>query len=669
TLFTVVDEAMGLPSAQVMAIASRRDSLYIGTWEAGLFVFKDGKITPRPLPAPQVPAITSLLHTSDGRLWIGTRENGLFVLSRGIFKSFTAPHRGLASNAVYAIYETPALRLFVGLGNGAAEVRNDSFFTLPQLNERVVSLRQIGDDSLLLATEKAGLFLWHNSTMNRWLTHTLADSSLVNCMVTMGNDLWLGSSDNGILKWNKATGKLMVINKRDGLRSDFIYNITDDGRGNIWAGTGYGIHKITLHNDTPVVHFYGRDAGVTGTESNINAVLRQPDGGIWFGTTKGAIHYEPHAHAVEARPLAIVLQSVKIIGEASIDSTWYDSSDNWYGVPYQLRLPYRKNNVAFSFAAISLSGAGQLLYRYRLEGLDAPWSEWGPTTSVTFSALPPGKYVFVVQCTGAASLHTPELRYAFEIATPFHKTWWFYLGVLLACLLLGILLQAAYSRQRQRRNKLRMRLRAEEQSKIRLRTAEDFHDEVGNKLTRINVLTNILKSKTAGNEEAERLLNQIQDNTAQLYSGTRDILWSLKPTNDNLYEILFRINDFAGELFQDTSVQFTFTGIQEDWRKYRMPMDVNRNLTMIFKEALNNILKYADASEVSLVCSMKGRNVCVLTLSDDGRGFDTRQPREGNGLHNMMVRAGRINGRLYVDSRPGKGTILTLSFRIPRNLH
>src|SRR5690606_35267759 len=138
------------------------------------------------------------------------------------------------------------------------------------------------------------------------------------------------------------------------------------------------------------------------------------------------------------------------------------------------------------------------------------------------------------------------------------------------------------------------------------RTAEDFHDEVGNKLTRINVLSNILKTKISNPApDLFRIIEQIQENTAQLYSSTRDILWSLQPSNSNLYEILHRIRDVGVELFQDTDIEFSFSGADERMKRYRLPLDVSRNLIMIFKEALNNCLKYANATQVYMEVSLK----------------------------------------------------------------
>lgn len=96
-------------------------------------------------------------------------------------------------------------------------------------------------------------------------------------------------------------------------------------------------------------------------------------------------------------------------------------------------------------------------------------------------------------------------------------------------------------------------------------------------------------------------------------------------------------------------------------------MDMSRNLIMIFKEALNNSLKYAQAQHVSLDVQLKNKNVLQMVLKDDGKGFDIHATTKGNGVNNMHIRAGRLHGKLYVDSRVNKGTIINLTFKIPQN--
>jgi signal transduction histidine kinase len=96
-------------------------------------------------------------------------------------------------------------------------------------------------------------------------------------------------------------------------------------------------------------------------------------------------------------------------------------------------------------------------------------------------------------------------------------------------------------------------------------------------------------------------------------------------------------------------------------------MEMSRNLIMIFKEALNNSLKYGKPTIVTLDVTMKQKGVLHMVLKDNGVGFDVQTTVKGNGLNNMKTRAGRLNGKLYVDSTHNKGTIISLTFKIPQN--
>ena len=661
--FSILDEHSDLPSEQVMSFApTPSGKLYVGTSNAGLYLFDKQKIIPISLQY-KAPYISALYADGEYDIWIGTQGNGLCRL-KGQERIYYSSDDMPPNSVILSLLKDTSGRLWIGMGNGAMIYQDNQFAKVKNINGSILSFLAIGEDSMLLASE-SGLFLYHNGAVAPFTTGDAADGSNILSLAKLGDNLWLGSNDNGVICYNLRTQKSFTLNKGSGLQSDFVYNIIIDNNGDVWAGTGYGIHRIRIVNGMPRVTFYGKEQGITGMESNQNAVCRMPDGTLWFGTTKGAVHIDPDKKLLIPQPISVVLQSVKVFGDDIRDTTYFDSTDNWYNVPYKLRLPHKKNNITFTFKGITLSGNEQLQYRYRIDGLDAPWSDWTPLNSVTYSALPPGKYTLRVESRTMNSDEMKTLSYPFEIITPLHKTTWFSLMIFIACILAGVSIQYILNRRKQNRLALVEQLRREEQGKVRQRTAEDFHDEVGNKLTRINVLTNVLKEKLGDvSPDKKRILEQIQDNTAQLYGGTRDILWSLQESNDNLYEILNRIRDFGNNLFADTHIRFEFTDADNHWHNFKLPLDMSRNLIMIFKEALNNCLKYADASEVKVAIEIQADNVLHITLTDNGKGFNVEEVIKGNGLNNMRNRSERLKGKLYIDSTPGKGTIINLRFRL-----
>lgn len=661
--FSIVDEQSGLNSEQVVALTSTPGGkVYIGTYVDGLFVYSNRQLTEVPTKYKNL-YITSLAAKGEYDIWMGTGGYGLCHLKGAERIFYQTPT--LPSNTVISLYNDTSGRLWVGTSHGAVVYEDKKFRKIDVPAVAIVSFATIGRDSILIATND-GLRLYHDSSVTNYTTNTAVDNSSPQCLFVQDEKIWIGTRDNGLLCYTPSQKKHFVLNNDNGLQSDFIYNIIEDDNGDIWVGTGFGIHKIHMEGDNPEITFYGKEQGITGMESNHNAVAKTPDGTLWFGTMKGLVHLDPDVGLLRPKPISIVLQSVKLFGDKIRDTTYYDSVSKWYDVPHELKLPHKQNNLTFTFKGISLTGTQQLRYRYRMDGLSAPWSDWTEMNSVTYSALPPGKYVLQVECKGINNSSVRSMSYPFEIITPFHKTRWFSFAIFGACILCGIGIQYLLNKRKQNRLALVEQLRREEQGKVRQRTAEDFHDEVGNKLTRINVLTNVLKQKVGPTTpDAKRIIDQIQENTTLLYGGTRDILWSLQPANDNLYEIIHRIRDFGYDLFEDTSVKFEFTGSDEAWHNYKLPLDLSRNLIMICKEAMNNALKYSDAETVKLEVRLSEGDILHLMLVDDGKGFNIEEVTEGNGLKNIRNRAKRLNGKVYMDSVKEKGTSINLHFKLP----
>lgn len=664
--FTAVDAQMGLTGPQVSSIAQTKSGLvFLGSFDGGLYEYAGGKVKQLFFPGEQVRSAITALIIQENSLVIGTQNRGLWIydLSTKKLRPFSSELIGANVTSMLPDGE----KVWVASNKSLAKISILSKEVESAEVPPVQAFTKIGIDSLLLYTS-SGLMLYAHNNLHRFVTGSGADSGQIICMDFRKGTIWLGTVDNGVYSYQLAGGKTLHVNRSNGLRSDFIYNVCAVSDNEVWVGTGYGICSISDIWNKPRVKFYGRNAGLIGMESNRNAVLPLPDGRIWFGTTGGAVLYHPENSFAITKPQALELQKVQLFGESIRDTSWYQRLSAIYAVPQHLQLPWQQNNLTFSFQAISLTGDESIVYRYRLEGLPAPWSEWSANKTVNFSALPPGKFTLLVQSsTDGTNPTDQQLSYPFEIITPFHKTGLFKLLILGTCILLGVILQYIAARRKRRRLAMIAAFRREEQARVRERTAEDFHDEVGNKLTRINVLTNVLRTKIPNaTTDALRVIEQIQDNAKQLYSGTRDILWSLQPANDTLFQVLSRIKEFGHELFGDTDIHFEMQGLDPNWKEFRIPMDMHRNLIMIFKEALNNALKYADAGAVIILAKMETDYV-TLKLQDNGKGFKEDEIIRGQGLINMKSRAARLGGIMEQASVLGKGTTITLWFKIPPN--
>jgi signal transduction histidine kinase len=108
--------------------------------------------------------------------------------------------------------------------------------------------------------------------------------------------------------------------------------------------------------------------------------------------------------------------------------------------------------------------------------------------------------------------------------------------------------------------------------------------------------------------------------------------------------------------------EFEFNA-NEDLHDLKLPMEVRRNVYLIFKESTNNLVKYANASRVRFSIKEENRNLTMM-IQDNGKGFDTDKANKGNGLHNMKKRAEEIGGHLWIESRQNEGTTITLRLAV-----
>lgn len=667
--FEHYDESTGLPSTSVMSIC--RDSnqqIWAGTYGGGLARLTKEGFVPVPLPNEQPGAlrINSLTTDHQGRIWIGTEGAGLWQYDRGKFKQLLQAKDGLSQGVVLHLYEDSRQRVWMGTHRGIMRYDSGRFEHLEEFPYFSSCFLEIGQDSILAGTTSGLMVLYQKRNILRKQPDLLRRSAVL-CAIRQGRKVWIGS-DNGLFIWDLDKNEFKQYSQKSGLPSNIVYNLSVSKQGIIYAGTGQGFARLIWDKKGQEYQIdnFSATAGIPNWESNQHCVLVDRDSSIWFGTTKGLYHYFTQATETNKAPAEVLLQSVKLFSEPLKNGEWNKGLSPWYNVPQNLRLPPRKNHLSFEFAAVSLHDPQGIQYQYRIKGLDTTWSVLSNNHKVEYPNLPAGKFVFEARAQNKMGQLTPKsLEYPFEIITPFYQMPWFRGGTIGFLVLLGVAIQSIRVRLRLRRKRQFDRLRQEEQEKVRRRTAEDFHDELGNKLTRIALLTEILQNKLGPQQpDVKGIVQQIKENTVQLYGGARDIIWSLNPSSDNLHEILTRIRDLGVDLFADTGIEFNCEGILDQYHDVYVSIDYSRNLIMIFKEALNNCLKHSQAQAVSFEVMPIGQQEWRIILRDNGKGFSLDNVKKGHGIDNMQVRAKRINAQLDFALLPLGGTRLELRFKL-----
>ena len=199
------------------------------------------------------------------------------------------------------------------------------------------------------------------------------------------------------------------------------------------------------------------------------------------------------------------------------------------------------------------------------------------------------------------------------------------------------------------------------EEKLRHKIARDLHDEMGSTLTSINILSNVALSIPAP-ENVPRYLQKIKEHSGSMMESMSDIIWAINPQHDTVERLLLRMREFAVELLEPAGIHCSFDITDNDLALTVLPEE-RKFLYLIFKEALNNAVKYSAATSVSIQLH-KDETVLRLSISDNGKGFEHHKIRKGNGIANMQQRAKAIDAELHIQSRLGEGTIITLEKKI-----
>ncbi len=190
---------------------------------------------------------------------------------------------------------------------------------------------------------------------------------------------------------------------------------------------------------------------------------------------------------------------------------------------------------------------------------------------------------------------------------------------------------------------------------LRNKIAGDLHDDVGATLSSISLFSQLAQSQS---KEVIPALQTIGESSRKMLDAMADIVWTINPENDEFEKIIMRMRSFAYELLGAKQIEFQFL-VDENAEKLQLPMEARKNLYLIFKESLNNMVKYSNADQASM--SIKtDRNRLSMMIRDNGKGFDAGKEYQGNGLKNMKRRAEEMGAILEIETAPGTGTTIKL---------
>ncbi len=369
--------AQGFPGDLVNALYEDIEgNIWIGTSNSGLFQYTPSTNTARRIQLSDDPLfrfVNSISGDKLGFVWVSTKGGAYRFGTNGFRLDYFTTIEGLLHNNVNKVFADSKNRIWMAAQNNRISYFKDSRFHY-------------------LEEGKA------------------AEITTVNCIAEdEDKSIWFGTDGKGIFMYNDKITEHYT--SADGLYSDFCYDIISDNHDNVWIGHRGGISIFSKKTKT-FKHLV--EAGLNDN-INTNAVFKDKEGILWFGSTNGAVKYDPSLHVSSVFENKVTITELKLLNEL-VD------------MESKLALPYKKYSARFEFVAVSFSRPEKIQYKYKLEGYNTEWSKPSNTTFAYYPKLEEGGYKFIVLASNADGIWstTPEV-FEFKIAKPVWKTWWFIL--------------------------------------------------------------------------------------------------------------------------------------------------------------------------------------------------------------------------------------------------
>jgi signal transduction histidine kinase/ligand-binding sensor domain-containing protein len=455
--------------------------------------------------------------------------------------------------------------------------------------------------------------------------------------------LWVASHRLGVFRCdnpNDVTPVFRSYTMREGLSSDALSSLVEDDAGFIYAGGARGVDRIDPRapiGDARIRHFTVAE-GLPDSEQN--TAFRDHHGHLWFGTLRGLAEFDP-AKVVRQSPPEVYLMRLRVRGE--------DVPLPWEGArTLSFDLAADRNQIEVEYAGVGIHAPESLRYQYRLGSVNRDWSNPVQQLSVNFASLPSGIFHFEVRAVDSEGQSSSKpAGFDVFIQAPLWRRWWFVTAIT-ALLATGVFTLYNY--------RVRQLLAME---RLRTRIATDLHDDIGASLTQISILSELARRRST-----PQVLSDIANIARGIVAEMSDIVWAVNPRHDRFEDLVHRMRRFASDVLggADIELEFETEKLPAD---IAVPLDARRPLYLIFKEAVNNVARHSGAAEANIRLELD-HHVLIMTVEDNGCGFDPTPRYSGEGLTSIARRMRNLGGSAAWDSRQGGGTRFTASLPLPQ---
>ena len=418
-----------------------------------------------------------------------------------------------------------------------------------------------------------------------------------------------------------------------------IEGINMDSAKNLWMVGGGGLLYYNIPTET--YRFFNEEDGLPA--GGVHGYLEKDKNGALYVSGLGCyVSFSPKRLLMQKanyKPLQITAFRIHTKKAKTVDihqPVVIHESENIFSISFTAQ-PYKNNK--------------SVQYEYSIPDISDQWIDNGNSNEILITGLTADDYTIHIRAKDKNNNLISNIGKVYVKIRPYwHNTWLFRIGLLCLVFYLTYLFFQFLQRQRAKVQYIRNDI------------ARDLHDDIGSTLGSISIYSEAASLRLeAGNEkEASEILSKIGSNSRQMIDKMSDIVWSVNSEKDSLFDLFEKMEIFARNVFSVRDMQFTYT-LSSNISNRKIDMIERKNIYLIFKEMVHNIIKHSDASIVQMSVYRSDGKI-HLTIKDNGKGFDLHENMSGNGLLNMPQRAKEIGGNITIESKVGKGTKVKLVF-------
>ncbi|MFZ1423422.1 MAG: histidine kinase [Saprospiraceae bacterium] len=462
--------------------------------------------------------------------------------------------------------------------------------------------------------------------------------SCISEFVTDSNGMiWIGTQGYGVFKMQPDSLTFTDYSDKMDLPDQYIYSLSQDCNGNLWGTCIFGL--FTFNPNSMNCYFFNKFHGLMSNNNYKVSTTAGNECKLYLCSNKNLQYIIGEEFKIPEPKPFLYLISVKV-------------NNKELPLLPNYQFEYTENNLELQFAQSNLIDGFLNRYYYRYVGIDTSWTYFGKNPVLHLEGIGYGKYNLQIKVcqNGNACFHKTILQ--FKVNRSFWKSPWYY--AILVLILLGFLLFLIIFD-----NKLKITKIERERDKeiLRNKIAQDIHDEVGSSLTKIALSAQVAaRISSLGQEDLKMRLSAVAQDAKIASSQLRELVFSINPDFDHFDDMQAYFQEHASLYLEDAGIQLSFTLPKSSSNELVHP-DIKRQLLLIFKEVLNNILKHSRAKQVWISLEEQIQKNYLLEIKDDGIGFNINHAgKSSNGLRGMSQRAESVSATLSLRSSPGSGT-------------